>query len=96
VPSNGHSLNKKLQFPRVWIFISTDLIFPTEGKMKQSDFLENAENCALMAELATDEPTRNRYKRMEAGWRALAEEQDWLEGKIHPLQINIDAPKRRP
>jgi hypothetical protein len=27
----------------------------------------------------------NRYKRMEAGWRALAEEQDWLEGTIHPL-----------
>jgi len=52
--------------------------------MKQSDFLENAENCAQMAEQATDEPTRNRYKRMEAGWRALAEEQDWLEGKIHP------------
>ena len=64
--------------------------------MKQSDFLENAENCAQMAEQATDEPTRNRYKRMEAGWRALAEEQDWLEGKIHPLQIYVDAPKRRP
>jgi hypothetical protein len=32
--------------------------------MKQSDFLENAENCAQMAEQATDEPTRNRYKRM--------------------------------
>jgi hypothetical protein len=49
-----------------------------------------------MAEQATDEPTRNRYKRMEAGWRALADEQDWLEGKIHPLQINVDARKRRP
>jgi hypothetical protein len=33
---------------------------------------------------------------MEAGWRALADEQDWLEGKIHPLQINVDARKRRP
>jgi hypothetical protein len=64
--------------------------------MEQTDFLENAENCAQMAEQATDEPTRNRYKRMEAGWRALADEQDWLEGKIHPLQINVDARKRRP
>jgi hypothetical protein len=50
--------------------------------MKQSQhFLENAENCAQLAEQATDEPTRNRYKRMEAAWRALAEEQDWLDGE---------------
>ena len=53
--------------------------------MKQSqDFLENAENCAQLAERAADEPTHNRYKRMEAAWRALAEEQDWLTGKCRP------------
>jgi hypothetical protein len=35
--------------------------------MKQSQqFLENAENCAQLAERANDEPTFNRYKRMEA------------------------------
>ena len=40
--------------------------------MKQSQhFLENAENCAQLAERATDEPTHNRFKRMEAAWRAL-------------------------
>ena len=51
--------------------------------MKQSQhFLENAENCAQLAERAPDEPTRNRYKRMEAAWRALAVEQDWLDGEI--------------
>jgi hypothetical protein len=56
---------------------------PTEDTMKQShDFLENAENCAQLAERATDEPTHNRYKRMEAAWRALAVEQDWLDGEI--------------
>jgi hypothetical protein len=50
--------------------------------MKQSQhFLENAENCAKLAERATDEPTRKRYKRMEAAWRALAVEQDWLDGE---------------
>ena len=32
-------------------------------------------------ERATDEPTHNRFKRMEAAWRALAEEQDWLDGE---------------
>ena len=53
--------------------------------MKQSHhFLENAENCAHLAERATDEPTHNRYKRMEAAWRALAEEQDWLDGEAPP------------
>ena len=63
--------------------------------MKQSDFLENAENCAQMAEQATDEPTRNRYKRMEAGWWALAKEQDWLEGKLHPMSMHENAANER-
>ena len=51
--------------------------------MKQSQhFLDHAENCAQLAERAADEPTYNRYKRMEAAWRALAVEQDWLNGEI--------------
>jgi hypothetical protein len=50
--------------------------------MKQSDhFLENAENCAQLAERAPNEAAFRRYKRMEAAWRALALEQDWLDGK---------------
>jgi hypothetical protein len=44
----------------------------------------NAANCALMAEAAETEPDRNRFRRMEAAWRALAEEQDWLDGKSPP------------
>jgi hypothetical protein len=53
--------------------------------MKQSDhFRENAENCAQLAELATDDATHKRYKRMEAAWLALAEEQDWLDGEVQP------------
>jgi hypothetical protein len=56
--------------------------------MKQSQhFLENAENCAQLAERATEEPTHNRYKRMEAAWRALAEEQDWLDGEVSPAPL---------
>jgi hypothetical protein len=51
--------------------------------MKQSQhFLENAGNCAQLAERAPDEPTRNRYKRMDDAWRALAVEQDWLDGVL--------------
>jgi hypothetical protein len=62
--------------------------FRQEGAVQQSqDFLENAENCAQLAERAADEPTHNRYKRMEAAWRALAEEQDWLDGQVPPVRI---------
>lgn len=40
--------------------------------MKQSDhFRENAENCAQLAERATDDATHKRYGRMEAAWLAL-------------------------
>ncbi len=56
--------------------------------MKQSEiFRENAENCAHLAESAPSEPTFNRYKRMEAAWRALAHEQDWLDGEVAPARI---------
>jgi hypothetical protein len=66
--------------------------------MKRSrHFLENAENCAQMAERAQNEPNYNRYKRMEAAWRALAREQDWLEGQVPPVRIATDRnAQRRP
>jgi hypothetical protein len=64
-----------------------------EGAMKQSDhFRENAENCARLAEAATNEPLHLRYKRMEAAWLALANEQDWLDGEVPP----IDTTKKPP
>ena len=54
--------------------------------MKQSEiFRENAENCAHLAESASDEPAYQRYKRMEAAWSALADEQDWLDGEVLPV-----------
>jgi hypothetical protein len=53
--------------------------------MKQSEiFRDNAENCAHLAESAANEPAFHRYKRMEAAWRALADEQDWLDGEVAP------------
>ena len=63
--------------------------------MKQSQhFLENAENCAQLAERAADEPTHKRYKRMESAWRALAEEQDWLDGEVSPAPGGAPLQKR--
>jgi hypothetical protein len=49
-------------------------------KSKAEKYRENAANAAEMASTASDEPQRNRYKRMEDAWLALEEEQDWLDG----------------
>ena len=58
--------------------------------MKQSEiFRQNAENCAHLAEAATSEPTFLRYKRMEAAWLALADEQDWLDGEVSPTRTSV-------
>jgi hypothetical protein len=55
-------------------------------RSKQSDtFRENAENCAILAERAKGDAAVQRFKRMEAAWLALAEEQDWLDGEKCPL-----------
>ncbi|KJC40399.1 hypothetical protein UP09_23190 [Bradyrhizobium sp. LTSP885] len=65
--------------------------------MKQSQhFLDNAENCAQLAERASDEPTHNRYRRMEAAWRALAKEQDWLDGETSPSDNPVERPAELP
>ena len=48
----------------------------------------NAANCAQMAEAAENGPDKNRFKRMETAWLALAEEQDWLDGERSPLDPN--------
>jgi hypothetical protein len=65
-------------------------ILPTEkDTMKQSEiFRENAENCAHLAEGAVNEPASHRYRRMEAAWRALADEQEWLDGEVSPSHIS--------
>ncbi len=47
---------------------------------RSEEFRKNAESCAELAGSAADEPMRNRYKRMETAWLALAEESDWLDG----------------
>ena len=58
-----------------------------EATVKQSEiYRQNAENCAYLAEGAPNEPTRQRYKRMEAAWRSLADEQDWLDGEPSPVR----------
>jgi hypothetical protein len=56
--------------------------------MKTSDhFRKSADNCAQLSESAVNETLKKRYKRMEAAWRALADEQDRLDGEITPEHI---------
>lgn len=50
-------------------------------------FLENAERCASLADIAPSQPSYRRFKRMESAWRALALEQDWLDGEIPPASL---------
>lgn len=49
---------------------------------KSDTYRENADNAGEMAANAADQPSRKRYERMKAAWLALAEEQDWLDGKV--------------
>jgi hypothetical protein len=50
--------------------------------IKDSDiYRQNADNCFQLAEAAADKAAYKRFKRMEAAWLALAEEQDWLDGE---------------
>jgi hypothetical protein len=56
--------------------------FLTEGRHETiAALLREGRELRSTYERAPDEPTRNRYKRMEDAWRALAVEQDWLVGR---------------
>ena len=58
--------------------------------MKQSDiFRDNADNCLQLAERSEGRPAYNRYSRMADAWRALAKEQDWLDGEIPPVKVRV-------
>ena len=57
--------------------------------MKQSDLLrENADNCLQLAERAEGQPAFRRYMRMATAWKALANEQEWLDGEVSPLPLH--------
>jgi hypothetical protein len=49
---------------------------------KSEEYRENARNCGELADEAEELPSRNRYKRMQDAWLALAAEQDWLDGQV--------------
>jgi hypothetical protein len=56
--------------------------------MKQSQqLLENAVTCARLAERAADAAMQDHFRRAERAWRALADEQDWLDGEAPPIRL---------
>ncbi len=55
--------------------------------MKRSEqYRQYAEDSLRLASTALDEPQQNRYRRMADAWRALAEEEDWLESRSETPQ----------
>ena len=52
-------------------------------------YRQNADNCMQLAEAAQDDAAYKRFKRMEAAWLALAEEQDWLDGEKPPVDPTL-------
>jgi hypothetical protein len=46
----------------------------------------NADNALETAQWARGYPRFAEYKKIEAAWRALAENEDWLDGKLNPAQ----------
>jgi len=62
----------------------------TEGTVKQSqDFLENAENCAQTRRARAERSNPQALQANGSAWRALAKEQDWLEGQVPPVRNRI-------
>lgn len=57
---------------------------------KSEEYRENARNCGELAAEAKDLPSKNRYRRMQDAWLALAEEQDWLDGQLPRHKLNHD------
>ena len=49
-------------------------------KAKAEEYRERAADCDEIASQQTERHKRKRYERMAEAWRALADEQDWLDG----------------
>jgi len=92
-------IHKPQNRPRVVeLLLAASTFGQKEAAMKASEiFRENAENCAQLAEAepTADTPAYKRYKRMEEAWRALAEEQEWLDGEVPPVRIAAPAHNTR-
>jgi hypothetical protein len=49
-------------------------------------FRDNAEDCAFLSQRSLDEETKLTFKRMEAAWRTLANQQERLDKQQWPAK----------
>ena len=48
---------------------------------RADDLRKNAENCAVLAEIADSDPKKSVTRRMATAWNSLADTQAWLDGE---------------
>jgi hypothetical protein len=58
-----------------------------------ANYRDNAENCDELARGA-DGPNRKRLQRLARGWRAVAQTQEWLDGRIVRVGTGLDTEPR--
>ena len=58
---------------------------------KSEQYRENARNCGELADDAKDLPSKNRYRRMQDAWLALAEEARLARWSVDNSQIENPA-----
>lgn len=67
--------------------LNTDLLYKEKNvRSKAEEYRINAANCEELASQQTERSKRKRYERMAEAWKALASEQDWLDGNF-PLRL---------
>jgi hypothetical protein len=65
------------------------------GVPLQNRFRRLADNTAHFAQWARGTPRHERYRRIEESWRSLARTEDWLLGRVNPLEsaVPVDVPR---
>lgn len=51
----------------------------------------NADNTRETAQWARGYPRFAEYQKVEAAWRALAENEDWLDGTLYPASVSLSS-----
>ena len=63
-----------------WFLLSFGFVL--ELAMTIDQLRKNAANCGVLADEASNEPTRRRFLRMQQAWLALIETEAWLDGEV--------------
>lgn len=67
-------------------YATSRLVCKEKGLTKSETCRERAQRTLSARDGAKDGPSRKRYVLMVAAWLDLAEEQDWLDGQVSPIE----------